>query len=1037
MEPEECKPTMYMCHLCPNVFAREDLLNDHKNSHNEEKPFHCEICNFRALTSDSLRRHKLIHNRAKPFQCKFCNYKAVAPHLLIGHESRIHSNKSVKTLNSMKKLIKKGLTTPARNHDKNNEFECGVCKYKCAHKSDFISHVLTHGGKTQNGSTLKVVFPCSLCDKKFISNDTLAAHIKTSHRSYICGVCDYETEDQLKLLSHMKNHVEPVSDESQDRPEINLGVDDLKSHKCSQPVEEHSTDGEKSSDRINVAPTVDDQLFHCDECDFQCSKKALFKQHKIRHLRTFGCDFCDFAGISKSVLKDHMRNHSQEKPFQCSQCEYTCKRNYVCREHLVKVHCVLPYCCIICDQEFTDKKDMTQHMSTHSIDMTKQKTKCTSRFCCTVCGQKFSHHGELTKHLVTHSLKQWMSKHVKNIQEKPNENSNDQLYDPSCPNGKQQTFYCEYCEYSGSTRSQIKVHMRVHTQEKPYACTQCDFRTNWSGCLKDHMLNLHSILPYGCNVCGEKFTSRDLLSQHKKTHSLTPAISPFICGLCSKKFTTNVMLNKHVRSKHSVKNGNSKHGQKVRGITSENGRLQQTKPACSNIKPITGQTAESKLEVSTRNDNSTMSQNGHENVEKSTKKRVDLKNIQDSLWDGDRFVCDECDFTCIKLLSMRTHKIKHRNRFVCKFCGHVTVSNSSLAIHIRKHTKEKPYSCADCDLNFSRKELLKSHIIRRHTEKPYACDVCDRKFVSPDHLSQHMTIHSPTRRMLISMRPPRDKTHQCPHCEHKTAYAVCLKYHIKRKHTKDLDYCCDVCGKGFIERSHLRDHRLIKHSGNKPFKCTQCHYKTALKRYLRSHMLIKHFTPNNAEPIASVKVVESIDESDVNRKKNSVLECHSNSDAFDEGVEANLITTDILSGVPPIDNTDAERCNGKADPNNVASLWNNDRFECDECEFTCLKYLSMRNHKIKHRKKLVCESCGYVAVSVSSLELHRPECSKRTHLITHNTAEPLSRGHLTEASIPLERPLDNVNQDINVLISTHDGSPPLSKVHISDTKGMV
>ena len=52
------------------------------------------------------------------------------------------------------------------------------------------------------------------------------------------------------------------------------------------------------------------------------------------------------------------------------------------------------------------------------------------------------------------------------------------------------------------------------------------------------------------------------------------------------------------------------------------------------------------------------------------------------------------------------------------------------------------------------------------------------------------------------------------------------------------------------------------------------------------------------------------------------------------------------------------------------------------------------------------------------------------------TVEPLLRGHPDERPPPLERPLDNVNLNINVLISTPDERPPLLKGHFSDAKGM-
>ena len=50
--------------------------------------------------------------------------------------------------------------------------------------------------------------------------------------------------------------------------------------------------------------------------------------------------------------------------------------------------------------------------------------------------------------------------------------------------------------------------------------------------------------------------------------------------------------------------------------------------------------------------------------------------------------------------------------------------------------------------------------------------------------------------------------------------------------------------------------------------------------------------------------------------------------------------------------------------------------------------------------------------------------------------EPLLRGHPDERPPPLERPLDNVNLNINVLISTPDERRPLLKGHFSGAKGV-
>ena len=50
------------------------------------------------------------------------------------------------------------------------------------------------------------------------------------------------------------------------------------------------------------------------------------------------------------------------------------------------------------------------------------------------------------------------------------------------------------------------------------------------------------------------------------------------------------------------------------------------------------------------------------------------------------------------------------------------------------------------------------------------------------------------------------------------------------------------------------------------------------------------------------------------------------------------------------------------------------------------------------------------------------------------TVEPLLRGHPDARPPPLQRPLDNVNLNINVLIFTPDKRSPLLKGHFSDAK---
>ena len=62
--------------------------------------------------------------------------------------------------------------------------------------------------------------------------------------------------------------------------------------------------------------------------------------------------------------------------------------------------------------------------------------------------------------------------------------------------------------------------------------------------------------------------------------------------------------------------------------------------------------------------------------------------------------------------------------------------------------------------------------------------------------------------------------------------------------------------------------------------------------------------------------------------------------------------------------------------------------------------------------------------------------SLQKRYVLTSTVEPLLRGHPDERPPPLERPLDDVNLNINVLISTPDERPPLLKGHFSGAKGV-
>ena len=158
--------------------------------------------------------------------------------------------------------------------------------------------------------------------------------------------------------------------------------------------------------------------------------------------------------------------------------------------------------------------------------------------------------------------------------------------------------------------------------------------------------------------------------------------------------------------------------------------------------------------------------------------------------------------------------------------------SQALARHIhKKHTVARPYQCDNCNKRFVRSDILLNHRRNVHSIKdgqnqrqkfystdkwimysddeikPFKCgyEGCGRTYTKKKSLRRHFISH-------IGDSQFRCYTGDCTG-EMRYFDSQALAKHIRRKHTMERPFECNICNKRFVSLHNLTRHRRNLHSG--------------------------------------------------------------------------------------------------------------------------------------------------------------------------------------------------------------------------------
>lgn len=789
----------FLCAFCDRTKSfknKKSLISHLKKIHKEKvsEKFQCPECSKMFLIKTDLEEHlekyknDLTHFAdTENLECMFCLTKYSSKASLKVHLQRYHKNDDFQT------------------------YRCDHCDKMFASRILYKNHVDSHmfGRLKSKGKCA-----CEICGAEFNTRCSLRRHKRVVHRIEEDEEFEIEyenetsTEEQIaaenQTLGEIRERVnvfeeihetQPMGDFEQENcysiksSNLQLSKDAIQElDNTSQEVRQNLVKDNNNSEYVNTVNTFSpsseinaDKIpidgLETDKVGGDLKLNEKLNKIEISSVRTA----VDFESEVAWELKHGLLNDSKQS------------------DTLPKRRFRRKFRCTTCRKSFHMMSTLKQHMSGHG----KQEGETAESFSCEQCNKTFS---KLT-HLMIHTHKvhnkfvqdcsycprKFMTvsslkthiylKHRKNLngsRQKCHENTenNDGSRKTYCSNDSQilkngsvdrQLLVCSICDVSFSLQCNLKRHCRLKHSDSSRtktvvrdseACKMCDKCGNWfkTSKFRQHMNSKECKKALQCEVCGQAFRTDSLLKVHtKEVHN----IKSYVCDKCPKIFSSYSNLTRHKSIKHS-------------GSNSSNDLLRNY--MCS----ICGKCFTAK----------------------------DSLRVHMFTHSGERpYKCSLCDASYTQSGHLHRHiKVTHEGKFdyQCQYtgCDKSFYDLSSLRIHQRSHTDERPYACPNCPQRFRTSNAKKTHMKTHLLNKEFECHICFQGLTTKHSLQMHLKRHE----VAEKMNP------------NSSLYDPNFKANVRQKVVKKMEekrFACSYCSRKFTTTRGMYAHQRSVCEGKK------------------------------------------------------------------------------------------------------------------------------------------------------------------------------------------------------------------------------